>query len=319
MSLAVSRRLERLAEELSECGLVIDGSRPWHELALPEIDYALRPPVFERRVPTYGAVLAPGSDPDGWTSGTMLSIALRPMGSTPLEDARRFADGDVSWVVRSHDGDDAWALFDRPGGSERDLVVIADVFDAVIVQRDSTGTVRVVGEFGVFRWNGLDWHHQPPLSAWIDAVQACGLHGSRDVLTTALEFAVHDLGARGIGAILVYSPDWSLEASFDKREPAPPPLELGRPADLGPLRHALSQIDGAALFDRDGTLRALGVRLVPSSDAESSVDGYRGTRHTAGRRYSYDDPQATVIVVSEDGPVTVHRAGRMLGASPQDH
>ena len=34
-----------------------------------------------------------------------------------------------------------------------------------------------------------------------------------------------------------------------------------------------------------------------------------GTRHTSARRYSYDDPQATVIVVSEDGPVSVLRNG----------
>ena len=31
--------------------------------------------------------------------------------------------------------------------------------------------------------------------------------------------------------------------------------------------------------------------------------------------YSYDDPSATVIVVSEDGPVTVLRNGNLLGAS----
>ena len=40
-------------------------------------------------------------------------------------------------------------------------------------------------------------------------------------------------------------------------------------------------------------------------------------RHTAARRYSFDDPTATVIVVSEDGPVTVLRDGHILGASVQ--
>ena len=69
------------------------------------------------------------------------------------------------------------------------------------------------------------------------------------------------------------------------------------------------------MFDADGVLRELGVRLVPSAEAESSVDGLGGMRHTAGRRYSYDDPGATVIVVSEDGPVSVLRAGAVLGSS----
>ena len=62
--------------------------------------------------------------------------------------------------------------------------------------------------------------------------------------------------------------------------------------------------------------RQLGVRLVPSPEAEAGVEGYRGMRHTAGRRYSYDDSAATVIVVSEDGPVSVLRNGKILGASP---
>ena len=95
----------------------------------------------------------------------------------------------------------------------------------------------------------------------------------------------------------------------------PPPLQITRPVDLAPLRHVLGQVDGAALFDESGTLMEIGVRLVPSTEAESGVDGLRGMRHTAGRRYSYDDPAATVIVVSEDGPVTVLRSGEILGAS----
>jgi DNA integrity scanning protein DisA with diadenylate cyclase activity len=36
-------------------------------------------------------------------------------------------------------------------------------------------------------------------------------------------------------------------------------------------------------------------------------------RHTSGRRYSFDDSRATVIVVSEDGPVTVWRNGELVG------
>ena len=60
------------------------------------------------------------------------------------------------------------------------------------------------------------------------------------------------------------------------------------------------------------------MRLVPSAAAEESVDPLHGTRHTAGRRYSYDDPDATVIAVSEDGPVSVLRNGTVLGRSTED-
>jgi SAM-dependent methyltransferase len=30
--------------------------------------------------------------------------------------------------------------------------------------------VRAVGAFGVIRWDGLRWHHEPPISTWVDAV-----------------------------------------------------------------------------------------------------------------------------------------------------
>jgi hypothetical protein len=309
------QRLRRLGEELAEAGLLLDGSESWHSVALDEIDYALRPAIHERRVPSFGATIDPHSDPRQWELATDLELSVRAVGDTHSDAARRYADGQSSWLIRRPDGDDSWAVFDRPAGSERDLVVLAEAFEAMIVQRHPNGSVRVVGGFGVLRWNGIEWRHEPLVSSWFDLVNACAFSGDRNVLETLLEFAVHDLGARGIGATLVYMPDTMLESSFEYRLPIPPPLEITVATDLAPLRHALAQIDGATLFDADGRLLAIGVRLVPSVEAENSVGGYGGTRHTAARRYSADDRGSVVIVVSEDGPVTVMRNGKLVGAS----
>lgn len=308
-------RLRRLREELAEVGFQTADSDSQATLLIEEIDYALRPKVHERRVPSVGSIIAPTTDPATWEAGSQLTVIRRSTGEMPLTSARRFADGLSSWLIRGTGGGDELAVFDRPAGSERDLVVLADVMGATLVQRHPIGWVRVVGSFGVLRWDGLTWHHEPPVSDWIDSVAACPIHGDREVLELLLEFAVHDLGSRGVGAILVYRPDDGPAPSLELRLPAPPPLEIRRPFDLAPLRHALGQVDGAAIFDAQGTLRKLGVRLVPSPEAENTIDGYRGMRHTAGRRYSYDDPRATVIVVSEDGPVTVLRDGQLVGAS----
>ncbi|HYI60356.1 MAG TPA: diadenylate cyclase [Acidimicrobiales bacterium] len=314
------RRLARLVDELAEVGLDLGGTEPWHGLALRELDYALRPKIHERRVPSFGAFVAPTTDPAGWEAATDLAIERRPTGERSTDVARRYADGMSSWLIRRPGGDDEWAVFDRPAGSERDLVVLVDALGAVAVQRHPAGIVRVVGPFGVHRWDGIGWHHEPLVATWVDAVAAGGAQGDREVLETLLAFAVHDLGARNIGATLLYRADDGpgddgLPAGVEGRLAAPPPLQVRRPADLAPLRHALAQVDGAAVFDRSGTLRQIGVRLVPSAEAEGGVDGYRGMRHTAGRRYSYDDPRATVVVVSEDGPVTVLRAGELIGHS----
>lgn len=306
-------RIRRLAEELVEDGLPLEGPPPWRALLLEEIDYAMHPLVHERRVPSYGCIVEPTIDVERWSAATELGVTRRPVGDFPVAEARRFSDGLSSWLSRSVSDGDASIVFDRPAGSERDLVVLAAATGAVMVQRHPKGVVRVAGEFGVLRHDGLDWHHEPPVSDWIAAMATGCDAADREVLTRLLEFAVHDLGARGIGALLVHRPDDDPYPGVELRLGVPPPLQIGRPADLAPLTHALSQIDGAAVFDDSGTLRQMGVRLVPSPQAEEAVDGLRGMRHTAGRRYSFDDPAATVIAVSEDGPVTVLRAGELVG------
>ena len=176
--------------------------------------------------------------------------------------------------------------------------------------------MRVVGGFGVLRWQGFSWHHEPPVSSWIDAVTASPDHGDPEVLEAMLEFAVHDLGSRGIGSLLIYRPDADAGPPVEERLPDAAAAADPQASHLAPLRHALAQVDGAAVFDADGVLRQLGVRLVPSNAAEGAVEAFGGTRHTSGRRYSYDDPLATVIAVSEDGPVSVLRNGAVLGRSP---
>jgi hypothetical protein len=309
-------RLRRLVAELEEdVGHAPDPADPAGALVLEEVDRARRPHVHERRVVSSGAVVAPITDPATWAAGTQLEITRGAIQGTGPDEMRLFADGLSSWVVRHLDAVDEWMVFDRPSGSERDLVVIAEVLGATVVQRHPTGTVRIVDARGVARWDGVRWHHEPPVSSWIDTVTACDPHGDVTVVRALLEFAVHDLGSRGIGALLIYRPDGDPGPPVEARLPSPPPLQIRRPTGLAPLRHALGQIDGAALFDADGVLRELGVRLVPSAEAEAQVDGYRGMRHTSARRYSFDDPTATVIVVSEDGPVSVLRKGKVLGSS----
>jgi hypothetical protein len=309
-------RLWRLADELEELGLPKGGSESFRAMLLEEIDHAMRPDVHEQRVATIGSILEPRADPGVWERGTQLEITRTPVVEQPLDASRRFADGLSSWLLRRADGDDEWLLFDRPAGSERDLVVLSSVLDATIVQRHPSGAVRVVGRFGVLRWDRLSWHYEPPVTTWLDGVTAPPFAGDAGVLLAMLAFAVHDLGSLGIGALLVYRPVDDPGGAVEERLPTPPPLQIGVPAHLAPLRHALAQVDGAAVFDVGGVLRQLGVRLVPSVAAEDEVDALGGTRHTSGRRYSFDDPSATVIAVSSDGPVSVLRRGEVLVRSP---
>jgi DNA integrity scanning protein DisA with diadenylate cyclase activity len=308
-------RLRRLAEELAELGLELDDADSVQLLLLEEIDAAMRPATHERRVPSGGVITQPTTDPATWGAGTQLDISPMPVANRARSSARRYADGLSCWLVCRVDGEDEWLMFDRPAGSERDLVVLAQTLGATMVQRHPSGAVRVVGGFGVLRWERLSWHLEPPTSTWIDTVST-GDADERVTLLALIEFAVHDLGAPGIGALLVHQPHDGPEPTFEQRIPTPPPLDIHNAFHLAPLRHVLSQVDGAAVFDGLGVLRHIGVRIVPSVEAEHAVAWLGGTRHTAALRHSYDDPSATVIAVSEDGPVTVMRAGAVVGRSP---
>jgi len=315
MNLPETRRLRRLAEELEESGLRPEGTEDFRAMLLEEVDRALRPAVHERRVASSGTILEPRSDPRTWASGAQLEFTRGPVGQPSLAAIRPFTDGLSSWLVRRSGGSDEWMVFDRPAGSERDLVVLAGVFEATIIQRHPAGSVRVVSSFGVLRWEGFRWHHEPPVSSWTDTITPGSADGDPAVLEAMLRFAIHDLGSMGIGALLIYRSDAEPGPPVEERLPTPPPLRIEKAAHLAPLRHALAQVDGAAVFDASGVLRQLGVRLVPSSEAEETVKALRGTRHTSGRRYSYDDARATVIAVSDDGPISVFRNGAVLGPS----
>lgn len=308
-------RVRRLAEELDELDPAILTGVHEPGAVLEELTYALRPPIHERRVPSYGAFVDPSTALPGWADAAGFDVSRRRVDELSDSAVRRFADGIVSWVVRGPDGVNDLVVFDRSVGSERDLTLLTEATGATIVQRHPAGIVRAIGGFGVLRNDGIDWHLEPPVERWLDLGLCIVGSLDRSVFDRLLRFAVHDVAARHIGSTFVISPEGRLLASAERRYGTPPEFSIGRPSDLAPLSHILGQLDGAAVFDETGTLRQLGVRLVPSARAEAEVGPYRGTRHTSALRYSYDDPTATLIVVSEDGPVSVVRGGRRLGQS----
>jgi DNA integrity scanning protein DisA with diadenylate cyclase activity len=308
-------QVRRLGEELDELHPSVLAAATDAAALVEELDYALRPPVHERRVPSYGAIVEPQTDLPSWAAAAGFEVSRRRVGEFRDATVRRLADGVASWAVRRRGSVDDLVVFDRSVGSERDLTILAEATGAVIVQRHPSSTVRAVGTFGVLRHDGIAWHLEPPIDRWLDLTTCATSPVQRHVLDHLLRFAVHDVAASGIGTLFVVSPGGRLLPSAERRYGKPPELRIDRPSDLAPLHHILGQLDGAAVFDELGALQQLGARLVPSVAAESAVGAYRGTRHTSALRYSFDDPEATIIVVSEDGPVSVLRAGRRLGQS----
>lgn len=307
--------LRRLGEELNELDPEILSSVQHPHALLEELNYAVRPRVHERRAPSFGAIVSPRRRSEGWAENSAVGVAHRRIEDLADDEVRRFADGIVSFVVRGSVGVNDLVVFDRSVGSERDLTVVAETSGGTVVQRHPSGVIRAAGPFGVLRLDGFEWRLEPSLDRWLDVIRCAAEPIDHRLLKKLLRFAVHDVAARNVGATFVISPDGRLTDSAEVRYGNPPDFRIERPSDLAPLYHVLGQIDGATVFDHNGMLRHLGVRLVPSLDAEHDVDGFGGTRHTSALRYSFDDPDAVVVVISEDGPVTVMRGGRRLGHS----
>ena len=205
--MASTGRLRRLAEELDEIDPAVIALSGAPAAFIEELDYALRPMVHERRVPSFGAFVGAAHPLSDWSDAAAMGVSSRR--TTTMRDAtvRRFADGLVSWVVRTESGIDDLVVFDRSVGSERDLTVLAEATAATVVQRHPSGVVRAVGSFGVLRFDGIDWHLAPPLSAWFDVSACVRDEAGMTMMKTLLRFAVHDVAARGVGAIFVVSPD----------------------------------------------------------------------------------------------------------------
>ncbi len=308
-------RLQRLADELEEEGLpALDGA-PDSVGALVELAYALRPQLHEGRVPTYGVLIPPA--PVVFTDDRIIgvdSVDLIAVTDLDVQFARRFADGATSFAVRTSDAITHLACFGRNMADEYDLVGLQASLGGLIIQRHAAGQVRVFGPAGVVRWNGIVWHHDAPIDAWIRRLGTVAGDIPIEGVRPLLRFAIHELGGRRIGATLIWrptdhpTPDRRLERLVHNA----PRLRLDSVGEEAAIAQALAQTDGAAIFDGDASLVALGIRLASSAAADRAVGAMRGMRHTSALRYSFDDPHSVVIVVSEDGPVTLMHGGRAV-------
>jgi hypothetical protein len=307
----------RLAEELAEDGVQLDEDDGVRALLLDELDYARRIPMFEGRRPLYGSF----SMPPGQSIVGARGIAdLVPLDGLPRQMARTFADGRSAFVVNHHDEPPALACFDRPVQYEADLVKLQQDTAARIVQRTPLyGQIRLFTDGRVVSWDGRAWSVRPTAAALATALRACAPDLDAAVAQGLLDLAVHWLSPARVGATIVVhelSFDWaSMDVSTKFRAPR---LSITNRGHYPALFASLQQHDLATLVSADGSVEYLGVGLRASEEAERNVDSDRGMRHCSAQRFSYDHPTTTVAVISDNGPVTIFRAGRALGlaASP---
>jgi DNA integrity scanning protein DisA with diadenylate cyclase activity len=314
-----TRWLQRLADEFDDDGIELPADPEFCRLLLEELDHCRRAPMFEGRRPTYGAIIVPR---DRAVSERRAALDALDYDLVPLDDdlaaGRAYADGRASYLVRSVDGGVALACFAGSMLMEADLVRLQRETEAAIIQRTPVlDVVRVAVDEAMITWDGRHWRRRPTAMALADVLleRVPELDGS--LANHVLELAVHWLAPSRIGATVVVHDgddiDWSsLDTSTAARTPQ---LSVCDRRHFSALSTVLRQHDLAVIVDRDGSLRKVAVGLRWTPDAEGAVTSDRGMRHRSAQRYSHDHPTATLVVVSEDGPVSVFRGGAVAVTS----
>ena len=307
-----ARSQRRLAEELEDDRIVVDGDGTTASVVVEEMDYTRSTPMFEGRRPMYGAIIT--AEPltlRGW-DGADVDLIDAP---SDLGDARRFADGRASYLVRNPTdlAHHVLACFDRPLLFEADVVLLQEATGALIVQRTPVfGVTRLFQDGQVVSWDGGGWTSRATAHSLLPALMAAAPELDPTVADGLLTLAVHWLSPARAGATLAVLPP-TTDASLDTSgATTPPPLTLTDRRHFPPLLSCLLQRDLATLVDLDGALHAVGVGLLTVGDVDTTLDDDRGMRHRSARRWSVEHPEAVIAVVSSDGPVTVYLGGEAV-------
>ena len=286
----------------------------FQRLVLEELDHCRRAPVFEGRHPTYGAMIIPagGSKVERQALLDHIDFDVVPLDGGPAA-ARVYADGRSSYLVRHVDGRVALACFERAMLFEADLVHLQELTGAAIVQRTPVlDVVRLAVDGCVITWDGRNWQARPTAASLRDELVTKAPELGARLVSDVLELAIHWLAPSRVGATIVLSHGEIEHVALDTSTAArTPPLSVTNRRHFSALVAVLRQHDLAVVVDADGAICKVAVGLRWSEQAEEAVDNNRGMRHRSAQRYSYDQPSATVVVVSEDGPVTVYRQGEV--------
>ena len=314
-----ARWLQRLADEFDDDGIELPADPEFRRLLFEELDHCRRAPMFEGRRPTYGAIILPRGRAVGehGAAAGSLDYDLVALDDDPAA-GRVYADGRASFLVRSVEGGVALACFAGSMLMEVDLVRLQRKSGAAIIQRTPVlDVVRVAVDEAMVTWDGRHWHSRPTATALAEVLLERLPDLDASYAHHVLELAVHWLAPSRIGATIVSHDgdgiDWSsLDISTAARTPQ---LSVCDRRHFSALTTVLRQHDLAVIVDSAGSLRKVAVGLRWTPGAEDAVTSDRGMRHRSAQRYSHDHPTATVVVVSEDGPVSVFRGGAVAVTS----
>jgi hypothetical protein len=329
------RRIERLKVELTDesVNLELDIDDPRYEIVVEELAYARQPPVHERRRNSYGALIFTKETYGEFKQRGLLSgghlgsfvgkYFLNQPAASDLELLRRMCNGRTAFLSRvPGELSDIFEL-----NVPTDELRLTWLRNAIVVQRTPGGVVKIFAPNYIYTFDEGEWSVRPyavDAAHRLNKILITGLPtpfigtAPYEILDQLVSFCLHVLSPRNIGSTFVWRPvseaPWeenkyiadvgSVPAArvfFDRNRSHP---EL--------LATLLSVVDGACLVGPNGEVKRIEAKLTSSDQSIRLVEAEGGLRHTSAKRYSFDDPDSLVFVVSHDGPVTVYSDGMRI-------
>lgn len=312
-------------------GLSAEQMDGFRERILEETVYARYVPIHEGLRPPYGCLIVPDIAPVAQALETFrpaeVGTTTSPGTAGPwveLHAIRPLVDGQSTILVRDLPGAGGLATLDL--SEELGAVDATRTHHGITVQRLPNGRIRVVTRRHIAISDGHDWSVRPHAGAVVNPLTSeLALDGNRVArmreIGALLEFCFHSLSPAGIGATLVVALDGTaqdLESGVSDAGTRPAvSLNVFDRSDQTLLRNTLAAVDGACLVDPDGSLQRYQTKLASSQQTAARISEHGGTRHTSAKRFSFEHPDALVVVVSADGPVTLFCAGVVVASLPQ--
>jgi hypothetical protein len=303
-------RITRLKDELTEHDLIAEltTDNVLIDILIEEIDYALHPPVHERKNPSYGVMVVPQPIHE--------NLSIVDSGNMPAELARRLADGTDSFAVRTPNGIEQIVCFRNPFANELSLIGLQERLQGVFVQRDSQRRVRIYSNKSIVQNDSGFWATKPYSKNVLSTIMHAVPQADPKLLQSLLLLAFHCLSSSNVGATLVWPMvDTSLvplSVSKEGMKFNDQVIDCGDSSQFGAIRSLLNQYDGAAMLSPYGKIISLGDHLGYSDKAKNLISSIKGTRHTSAQRFSFDEARVVILVVSEEGPVSVFSDGVKL-------
>lgn len=317
----IQQQFEYLRSELEAMQVPVELPESKANIILEEISYALSPPVHEQKYPCYGAIVCDGFEKWGDDAFTF----ILNVEETTLPSLRIYADGNRSFIMRI-DNTSLIVALSPPSSAQEEIdavKMIRRLKNGLLIQKLKSGVLRLVNHEIIIEHKERRWLSKITSHNYYYIVQAYAQsyidQPNTSLADNLLDLCIHRLSPLKIGATIVWLFDKlsrDIYKGLGKGEIAPE-MTLSR-ITYPMLLSALSQLDRALVIDYNGSVKEVGVTLISSKESEKKIPKLGGTRHTTAKRFSFDNPNSLVFVVSEDGPVSVFGNGETIVKSSTD-